>query len=253
MVSMRRLIDSHVHMDGFEDPKHTMIESERAGVDAVVCVGGDLASSRKSLELARMYSGYFFPAIGVHPSNILKTDLDAAESYIVENLGKCVALGEVGLDYAYDFAKSKDVRERMLVYFERFLGIAVDVGVPASVHSRSAYGDAFDLVCASGVEAVFHWYDGPIHVLRKILDSGFYVSATPAVEYSKGARAVMLEAPIERILVETDSPVFMRGLGRESSPFDVVRVVDALAELKGLDPVEVARVTTRNTESLFRI
>ena len=63
----------------------------------------------------------------------------------------------------------------------------------------------------------------------------------------------MLEAPLERILVETDSPVFLRGLGRESSPVDVVRVVDALAGLKDLDPVEVARVTTRNAESLFRI
>jgi TatD DNase family protein len=240
-------------MDGFDDPEQTMRESEKAGVDAVVCVGGDLASSRKSLGLAQMYSGYFYPAIGVHPFNILKTDLDAAESYIVENLGKCVALGEVGLDYAYDFAKSKDVRGRMRDYFERLLGIAADVEVPASVHSRSAYEDALDLVSDSGVEAVFHWFDGPIHILRRLLDAGFYVSATPAVEYSKGARAVMLEAPIERILVETDSPVFMRSLGRESSPCDVVSVVDALAELKGLDPVEVARVTTRNTESLFRI
>ena len=89
--------------------------------------------------------------------------------------------------------------------------------------------------------------------MHRLLDAGLYVSATPAVTYSKGARAVMLEAPIERILVETDSPVFVRSLGRESVPGDVVGVVDALAELKGLDPVEVARVTTRNAESLFRI
>ncbi|MCB2171658.1 TatD family hydrolase, partial [archaeon] len=72
-----------------------------------------------------------------------------------------------------------------------------------------------------------------------------------AVEYSKGVQAVMREAPLERILVETDSPVFMRSLGRENTPLDVVIVVDALAELKNLDRDEVARVTTRNTETLF--
>jgi TatD DNase family protein len=250
---MRRLIDSHVHIDGFSDIDLIKQESEEAGIDAVLCVGGDIESSGKALDAAGRFPEFFFPAVGVHPSNILKTDLVQAEEFISDNISRCVALGEVGLDYAYDFAKPKEVRAKMRSYLERLLMIAADVGVPASVHSRSAYRDTLDLVAASGVEAVFHWYDGPVHTLRRLLDEGFYVSATPAVEYSKGARAVMLEAPLERILVETDSPVFVRSLGRLSSPVDVVRVVDALAELKDLDPVEVARVTSRNAESLFRI
>jgi len=250
---MRRLIDSHVHIDGFADIDLIKQESKEAGIDAVLCVGGDIESSRKALDAADRFPGFFFPAVGVHPSNVLKTSLVDAEVFIVENLAGCVALGEVGLDYAYDFAKSKDVRALMRDYLERLLVVASDVGVPASVHSRSAYRDSLDIVVDSGVMAVFHWYDGPVHTLRRLLDLGFYVSASPAVEYSKGARAVMVEAPLERILVETDSPVFLRGLGRLSRPVDVVRVVYALAELKGLDPVEVGRVTTRNAESLFRI
>jgi len=251
--TLRRIIDSHVHIDGFPDPVLIRRESMDSGVDAVVCVGGDIDSSKKALEVAGLFPGFFYPAIGVHPANVLKSDLSEAEAFISKNLGGCVALGEVGLDYAYDFARSKDVRARMREVLERLLEIAADVGVPASVHSRSAYRDALDLVVDSGVEAVFHWYDGPVHTLHRILDAGFYVSATPSVGYSKGARAVMLEAPLERVLVETDSPVFVRSLGRESVPSDVVGVVDALAELKGLDPVEVARVTTRNAESLFRV
>ena len=138
-------------------------------------------------------------------------------------------------------------------YLERLIRVAVDVGVPVSVHSRSAYKDTLDIVAASEAEAVFHWYDGPVHTLRRLIDAGYYVSATPAVEYSRGVRDVMLEAPLERILVETDSPVYLRSLDRESRPIDVVRVVDALAKLKNLDPVEVAQVTTRNAEYLFRI
>ena len=250
---MKRLVDSHVHLDGFPDIKLIRSECMEAGVDAVICVGGDIESSRQAIAASSEFPEFFYPAIGVHPSNVLKTDLVDAEAFIVENLSKCVALGEVGLDYAYDFSRYQDLRAVMRDYLERLLVVASDVGVPASVHSRSAYRDTLDIVAESGVEAVFHWYDGPVHTLRRLLDAGYYVSATPSVEYSKGARAVMLEAPLERILVETDSPVFLRGLGRESSPVDVVRVVDALAELKGLDPVEVGRVTTRNAESLFRI
>lgn len=250
---MRRLVDSHVHVDGFSELKLLRQASVDAGVDGVLSVGGDIESSKKSLEAAGTFPDFYFPAIGVHPSNVLMVELDVAEAFISGNLSRCVALGEVGLDYSYDFARDKGVRARMRVFLERFLELAVEVGVPASVHSRSAYRDALDAVMEAGVEAVFHWYDGPLHVLRELLDAGFYVSATPAVEYSRGVRAVMVEAPLERILVETDSPVYLRGLGRESSPVDVVRVVDAVAELKGLDPCEVGRVTTRNTERLFGI
>ena len=250
---MRRLIDSHVHMESL-NADQVRADSLAAGVDAVVCVGGDIDSSRRAMELAQMYPEFYFPAIGVHPSNVLKVDVDAAEDFLNENLRRCVALGEIGLDYAYDFARSKDVRGVMHDVFKRFLGVAAKVGKPVSVHSRSAYLDAFESVEASDVcGAVFHWFDGPTHVLRKVLDAGFYVSASPAVKYSRGVRAVMCEAPLERILVETDSPVFLRDYNRTSSPADVVGVVEALAELKGLDFSEVARVTVGNTEQFFSL
>jgi len=248
---MRRLIDSHAHIDGFNDPETLMKTSMDAGVDGIICVGGDIASSKTALEVAQRFPRFYFPAIGVHPANILKNDLNEALWFLGENLDKCVALGEVGLDYAYDFAKPKDVRKKMRKYLGKLLELATENDLPASVHSRSAYKDTLELVMEADVKAVFHWYDGPLHTLRELLDAGYYVSATPAVEYSKGVQAVMREAPLERILVETDSPVFMRSLGRENTPLDVVIVVDALAELKNLDRNEVARVTTRNTETLF--
>jgi TatD DNase family protein len=250
---MRYIIDSHVHIEGFTHIESILNEAREVGVDAVICVGGDIESSKKSVEAAQLFPDFFYPAIGVHPSNILNVDLVTAEEFLLENISNCVALGEVGLDYAYGFAKSRDVRIKMKIYLERFLEIASEARVPVSVHSRSAYNDTLDLVIDSGVDAVFHWYDGPIHILHRLIDSGFYVSATPAIEYSKGVRAAMHEAPLERILVETDSPVYLRNLGRESKPVDVVRVVNVLANLKDIDRSEVVRITTRNTESLFGI
>lgn len=248
---MRRLLDSHVHIDGFNDLEQSKKDCIESGIDAIVCVGGDVESSKKSLKISDKYPDFYFPAIGVHPANVLKTELDEAVVYISENLDRCVALGEVGLDYAYDFAKSKEVRAKMRHYLEALLEVAIEYEKPVSVHSRSAYKDTLDIVSNAGVEGVFHWYDGPIHTLRQLLDAGYYISATPSVEYSKGARNVMLETSLERILVETDSPVYLRNLERKSTPVDVIRVVDALAELKGLNSAEVARVTTRNAERLF--
>ena len=250
-MPMRRLVDTHAHMESL-DAELVRSDALAAGVDAVVCVGGDLESSRRSIELSRLYPGFYFSAIGVHPFNVLKVDVEVAETFFAENLWQCVALGEIGLDYAYDFARSGDVRLRMRDVFRRFLGVAAGAERPVSVHSRSAYLDAFELVDASGVcGAVFHWFDGPVHVLRRILDAGFYVSTSAAVRYSRGVRAVIAEVPLERILVETDSPVFLRNEGRLSTPSDVAGVVEELARLKGLDFGEVARVTSGNAERFF--
>lgn len=250
---MRRLIDSHVHMESFEDPDSVIQQSKEAGVDAIICVGGNLASSIIAKKVAERHPGYMYPALGVHPQDMLTEDIDAAITYLRNNLDGCVAVGEIGLDYAYSFAKPKDIRAKMRDIFKRFLDVAVEFSLPASIHSRSAYKDSLDLAVDAGVEGVFHWYDGPLHTLKKILDAGFYVSATPSIEYSKGAIAVMTETPIERIIVETDSPVFMRKYGRRSTPVDVKIVVDALAKLKEMDQSEVSHITTRNTEKLFNI
>jgi TatD DNase family protein len=226
---------------------------KEVGVDAVVCVGGDHNSNIFSLQLNEKYPNFFYPAIGIHPLNILNFDLDKYFEFITNNISNCVALGEVGLDYSYDFARSKKVRSKMRETFKKLLEIVADSGLPASVHSRSAYRDTFDIVSDSGVDVVFHWYDGPIHILNKIIESGFYISASPAIMYSKGVKKVIYETPLENILVETDSPVFLKDLGRVSSPVDLVRVVGYLAKLKELEFSEVARVTTRNTERLFGV
>ena len=251
---MRRLMDSHIHLDGLGDAEAAMGRARDAGVDGVVAVGGNLVSSARALEMAELHPGYVFPAIGVHPADVLKVDLDEAVAYLEENASRAVAVGEIGLDYAYGFAKPAEVREKMRTLYSELLGVAEAHGLPVAVHSRSAYGDALAGLRARDVPgAVFHWYDGPIHVLREILDAGYYVSATPAARYSRGHMDVVRETPLERLLVETDSPVYMRDLGRMSEPADVWLTVEAIAGLKGLEPVEVARVSTRNAETLFRL
>ena len=245
-----RLVDTHAHMEAFPRVSEVLEEARGVGVDRVVCVGGDLESSRVALELASLHGG-LYPAIGLHPSRIREADLGEVVEFIATHLGGCVALGEVGLDYSYDFARSQAVRAQMREALGVLLGLAAEAGVPASIHSRNAYGDALEAAGRAGVEAVFHWFDGPLWALEALLDQGFYVSASPAVEYGRAMRANVERAPLERLLLETDSPVALRGLGRTSTPADLPRVAAEVARVKGLEVEEVARVTTRNAERLF--
>jgi TatD DNase family protein len=254
VLVLRRVVDSHVHMEGLGDAEAVLGHAREAGVDAVVAVGGDVKSSAYALELAERHRGYVYPGVGVHPSEVLNVDRGEALRFVREHAGRAALVGEVGLDYAYPFARAEEVREKMRTLYSALVEVAADEGLPVSVHSRSAYRDSLEILRRHDVPgAVFHWYDGPLETLRLMLDSGFYVSATPAAEYSRGHRAALTEAPMERILVETDSPVHLRRLGRMSEPADVWLTVHALADIKGMEPGEVARIATRNTETLFRV
>ncbi len=249
-----RLIDSHVHLDGLRDADGAIARARDAGVCGVVAVGGNIETSAGALDSARLHPGYVFPGVGVHPAEVLKVEVGEAVAFADSHAPEAVAIGEIGLDYAYGFAKPSDVRERMRALYTGLLEVAEAHSLPVSVHSRSAYGDALKLLRGRDVPgAVFHWFDGPINVLREVLDSGYYVSATPAAAYSRGHRAVVSETPLERLLVETDSPVYLRREARDSEPSDVRLTVRAVAELKGVEPEAVAQVSTRNAEHLFRM
>jgi len=246
------LIDSHAHLESYTDIDAVIRRAREAGVEAVLAVGAGVESSRRAIELAELYPGYVYAGVGFHPSEMQKEDAEAAVEFVENNLSRAAAVGEVGLDYSYSFAKPKEVRQRQRELYVRLLEAARDAGLPVSVHSRSAYKDALRLLVEHGPErAVFHWYDGPLHTLEEILDHGFSVSATPAITYSKGLRAVMERAPLERILVETDCPVYLRGAARRSEPGDVRLTVEGLAELKGVSLGEAAAATGCNARALF--
>jgi len=144
-------------------------------------------------------------------------------------------------------------KERQKEVFRATLALAGKYGKPVSVHSRYSWKDSFDLVRDSGVEkAVFHWYTGFSSVLREIIAGGYCISATPAGEYHEEHRRAVRETPLERLLLETDSPVtYGRETRYESRPADIVRSLGVVAQLKGLDEEAVAAQTTRNAIEVF--
>jgi TatD DNase family protein len=172
--------------------------------------------------------------------------------FIEQNINSAVAVGEIGLDYDKRVLRvaSKELQQEVL---GRLLNIARKYAKPAIIHSRYAWKDALSLVQDVGIEkAVFHWFTGFSSVLKDIIDGGYFVSATPAAEYHEEHRRAVKEAPLQKLLLETDCPVtYGREARYESRPTDVLRGLKAVSQLKGVDEATVAEQTTRNAIEFF--
>jgi len=253
---MHQIIDTHAHLDEIENLEPVLAQAKEAGIVAIIAMGADIASNVKTLEIAAQYPGFVYPALGWYPGNIKESEIDASLEFIKTNIHKAVAVGEVGLDYSkwVRAAADKDLQKSV---FGEILKITKEHNKPALIHSRYAWRDAYDMVREAGLaKAVFHWYTGTSSVLRDIIESGYYISVTPAVEYHEEHRRTVKETPLAQLLLETDSPVvYARGREGEftASPADAVRSLKEAAGLKGLSEAEVAEATTENARRLFGI
>jgi TatD DNase family protein len=250
------LVDTHAHLEEVKDLDGALGRAEAAGVVAVVAMGIDHASNVWSLEESGKHqrSGLkVYPAVGLHPWGLDPSKADATIRLIEENVDKVVAIGEIGLDYWYkEVRKGLEKQELQREIFRRLLGIAKAHSKPVSVHSRGAWTDCVNIAIESDVKkAVFHWFSGSLDDLKRLLDHGYYVSATPAVAYSKEHMAVVEKTPLERLLLETDSPVAYRG--EPSEPAHVLKALSAVSQLKGEEEGNVAEKTTENARSVFQI
>lgn len=241
------LIDSHAHLDELEDLQESLQEAKGTGVSGIIAVGMDIESNRKVLQITEVNHGYVYPAFGYHPWQIKEEKVEANLSFIRDHIENCVALGEIGLDY-----KIKTKKELQQKVFEELLGIAIESNKPVIIHCRYSHHRAFETVKEMKIKrAVFHWYSGSIDLLDKILSMDYFISATPALIYSPSHQEAIKRAPLERILLETDTPVSYRG--KESRPKDIWMTLKEVARIKGLEPTMVAEQTTKNTSRFFKI
>ncbi|MGQ9546465.1 MAG: TatD family hydrolase [Dehalococcoidia bacterium] len=254
---MYKLIDAHAHLDELKNLDLMLEEAKRAGVIAVVAVGSNRQSNTKTLEIAQKYPGFVYPALGLHPWELgelgpsgIRDNLD----FIERNVASAVAVGEIGLDYDKRVVKvaSKELQKEVL---GRLLDIAKKHASPAIIHSRYAWRDALEVVQDARVpKAVFHWFTGFSGVLEGIIDGGYLVSATPAAEYHEEHRRAVKEAPLERLLLETDCPVsYGRERKCESRPADVLRTLKAVCQLREVAEATIAERTTRNAIEFFSL
>jgi TatD DNase family protein len=250
-----KVIDTHAHLDELKNLDFVLEEAKKAGIIAIVAVGSNQQSNGRTLEVAQQHRQFVYPALGLHPwelANLGPFEIDDNLRFIEQNIASAVAVGEIGLDYDKRVLKvaSKELQQEVL---GRLLNIARKYAKPAIIHSRYAWKDALNLVQDVGIDkAVFHWFTGFSSVLKGIIDAGYFVSATPAAEYHEEHRRAVKEAPLQKLLLETDCPVtYGREARYESRPIDVLRGLKAVSQLKGVDEATIAEQTTRNAIEFF--
>jgi TatD DNase family protein len=250
-----KLIDTHAHLDELKNLDLMLEEAKKAGIIAIVAVGSNRQSNIKTLEISQKHRRFVYPALGLHPwelGNLGTVEIDDNLRFIEQNIASTVAVGEIGLDYDKRVVKvaSKEMQKEVL---GRLLDIAKKYAKPAIIHSRYAWKDALHLIQDVGIDkAVFHWFTGFSSVLKGIIDGGYFVSATPAAEYHEEHRRAVKEAPLQRLLLETDCPVtYGRAARYESQPADILRGLEAVSQLKGIAKNTIAEQTTRNAINFF--
>ena len=244
------IFDTHAHYDSgaFNADRFTTLEAvHAAGVGLIIDPGCDARSSRMAVGLAEHYP-FFYAAVG-------KYDLEAyAEICELVQHPKCVAVGEVGLDYYWDASQ----KEEQKILFRRQIELAIENDKPLIVHDREAHQDCLDIVRDyPEARGVFHCYSGSAEMAKELLKRGWYLGFDGPITYKNARKALeVLEiCPPDRILIETDSPylspVPLRGKRNDSR--NLRYVIEKIAEVKALSPEEVERLTWENGKRLFGI
>ncbi|HEX7097400.1 MAG TPA: TatD family hydrolase [Acidimicrobiales bacterium] len=242
-------IDHHCHIPPGQVGAKVIAAARDAGVVALVDVGTDAARSRQTIATASTHENVW-ATVGVHPH-------DASEGIdgIVELLDhpKVVAIGETGLDYHYDHSP-RDVQRDV---FAAQIALAHERGMPLVIHTREAWDDTFAILDREGVPAktVFHCFTGGPDEARACLERGAFISVSGIVtfKHADDLRAAVAETPLERLMVETDSPYLapVPYRGKQNQPAYVPYVGEAVAAVKSLDVTTVARATTRNAVDFY--
>jgi len=252
------LFDTHAHYDdeSFDADRDAVLTAlPEQGVGLILNPGCDVESSRKAVRYAATYP-HVYAAVGIHPENCggcTAGDLDTIRALAQQP--KTVAIGEIGLDYYWAENPPRDFQQQVL---RQQLALARELALPVIIHDREAHADTLAIVREfPGVTGVFHCFSGSPEMARELLKMGWYLGFDGPVTYKNARRAPEVAAvtPLDRMLIETDSP-YMTPVpyrGRRNDSGYVHLVAEKLAEWKGVTPEEMARVTTENGKRLFRI
>ncbi len=284
-MSKPKLIDTHAHInfnpykdDGDEVVKKTLKENVW-----FINVGSQYSTSKRSIKYAEKYKQGVYAAVGLHPIHVNKggfetewdgevverefEELDLEKYRKLLEHQKTIALGEIGLDYFEDI--TEEAKEKQKTVFMQQLDLARQMDKPVILHCRKAYNDLLDLLemfnfgCAgcpmscssSKLRGVVHSFMGRWSQAEKFLEMDFHISFTGLITYARDYDKVIKNTPLDRILIETDSPYLtpVPYRGKRNEPAYVKYVAEKIAEVKGLEYKEVAEQTTKNARELFGI
>lgn len=253
---MRNIFDSHAHYDDekFETDRSSVLDGLFSDkVCGIINCGCDLKSSLTSVQLSEKYDG-IFAAVGVHPheaENVFEEDLNSIFKLLDRK--KTVAVGEIGLDFHYDFSP----RKIQIEIFEKQVRLAKELDIPIIVHDREAHEETYKILRKYRPKGVVHCFSGSVELAKETIDLGMYIGIGGAVTFKNAVKPieVVRYTPMERILLETDapymSPVPFRGKRCQSDMIEYT--AKKIAEIKNVDYDNVVKTACDNTKKLFNI
>ncbi len=256
---MENIFDTHAHYDDeafAEDRGELLADLPKQGIKRIVNVGASLASCKKTIELMEQYD-YIYGAIGVHPSETGELN-EESFAWLRQQCQheKCVAVGEIGLDYYW---KEPDPQIQKK-WFVRQLDLARELFLPVIIHSRDAAKDTVDILTeqrAGEIGGVIHCYSYTKEMAKTFLNMGFYFGIGGVVTFknSKKLKEAVEYIPMDCIVIETDCPYLAPepNRGKRNSSLNLPYVIEMLAQLKGIPEDEVRRITWENANRLYRI
>lgn len=249
--------DTHAHYDdrAFDEDREAVLAGmPEADVGLILNPGCDTESSEAALALAEKFD-FVYAAVGIHPEEIEKyTQESFARIGELARHPKCVAIGEIGLDYCWDDSR----KEEQKALFCRQAELALSLDKPIIVHDREAHGDSMEIVRQyPALRGVFHCFSGSREMAEELLKRGWYLGFDGPITYKNARKALeVLEiCPRERILLETDSPYLspVPRRGKRNDSRNLRTIAEKTAEIKGVSVEELARVTAENGKRLFGI
>ena len=258
------LFDTHSHYNDEkfdEDREHIIKDTYESGITKFVCAGYNIESSKKAIQMSKKYE-FIYSICGISPNDIpqseqeLWKDIDEITKIIKENkYNKLVAIGEIGLDYYWN----KDNKELQKEAFVKQINLANELDLPIVIHSRDASVDTINIIREHPVKkaGIFHCCQFNQEMIKQALELGYYISFAGPVTFknSKNASEIVKMVPLERILIETDSPYLAPepNRGKRNDSRNVIYIAQKIADFREMSIDEVAKITYENAKKIFDI
>lgn len=254
------LFDTHCHIDHEQfdaDRSAVMQRAQEAGVGLLVCIGHNRAHAAQAVQLAASHD-WIYATVGLHPHDAKDWTPALSDEFVAFTQAhpKVRAIGEIGLDYHYDFSP----RDKQHEAFRAQIALARSLRLPIVIHAREADADVLEVLRDEGareVGGIMHCFAGNWEMAKQCLDMNFYLGIGGSVTFAKNqtGRDVAVKVPLDRIVLETDAPYLapVPFRGKRNEPAHVAVICRFVAELRGLPPEELAVVTTANGHRLFGI
>ena len=253
------LFDTHCHVndEAYAADREAMLQRAfTTGLTYMMCPGTDIKTSAESVAMTHQYK-QIYAAVGIHPEEAASATPEGFEQIRqwIQTEPKVVAIGEVGLDYHWP-EPSHEIQQEVFI---KQVQMAVELDVPIDIHDREAHGDTMDILrqYGKGIRGVFHCYSGSAEIAQELLKLGWYLGFDGPLTYKNAKKTVEVAkiVPLDRVLLETDSPymapVPVRGTRNDSR--NVFHIAAKFAELRGMEADEVIALTSENGKRLFGI